>query len=225
MPTTFTEGARPSDWLKGEQETPLHFSRQNVTLLAGSGSARDLKTGTVMGKVEVAGATSAAAGGNTGNGVMGSITVGAGAKPGVYQLVIIEPASNAGAFKVEDPDGIIVGTGNVASAFSGGGLSFTLADGGTDFVSGDRFLITVAPGSGKFVPLDLAGTDGRQNASAVLLFDAAVPDGTDAAGVCIVRNAVIDPVQLTWPSGAEAGDKAAGLARLAALGIAARKGE
>ena len=81
--------------------------------------------------------------GNTGNGAMGAITVGAGAKAGTYRLEIIEAAANAGTFGVWDPDGIMVGTGNVASAFSGGGLSFTLADGATDFVAGDGFAIVV----------------------------------------------------------------------------------
>lgn len=82
--------------------------------------------------------------GNTGNGAMGAITVSAGAKAGVYTLTVVEPAANAGAFVVEDPDGIIIGHGTVAVAFSAGGLAFTLADGATDFVSGDTFLITVA---------------------------------------------------------------------------------
>lgn len=93
-------------------------------------------------------ATSAAWATNTGNGVMGAITVSAGAKIGVYKLAVIEPGANVGTFIVEDPDGMIVSVkGTVASAFSGGGLAFTLADGGTDFVSGDGFDITVADNS------------------------------------------------------------------------------
>lgn len=89
-------------------------------------------------------ATSAAFSGNTGDGAMGSVTTSAGAKVGAYKLVIIEPGSNAGKFTLTDPDGLVVGTGTVGSAFSAGGLAFTLADGATDFVSGDGFTITVA---------------------------------------------------------------------------------
>lgn len=89
-------------------------------------------------------ASSAALGTNTGNGTMGSITVSAGAKPGRYTLTIIEPGTNAGTFTVVDPDGVQIGDGVVASAFSAGGLAFTLADGSTDFVAGDSFAITVA---------------------------------------------------------------------------------
>lgn len=89
-------------------------------------------------------ATAAALGTNTGNGAMGSITVSAGAMPGVYTLTIVEPGTNVGTFVVEDPLGNQVGDGVVASAFSAGGLAFTLADGSTDFVAGDSFAITVA---------------------------------------------------------------------------------
>lgn len=88
-------------------------------------------------------AVAAAVAGNTGNGTMGAVTVSAGAKAGVYTLTIIEPAANAGAFIVTDPDGIVIGNGDVAVAFSAGGLAFTLADGATDFASGDQFTITV----------------------------------------------------------------------------------
>jgi hypothetical protein len=98
--------------------------------------------GVIAGDVFAGTAVAAAYAGNTGNGVMGAVTVSAGAKAGVYQLVVIEPGSNAGRFTVEDPDGDTIGVGTVGSAFSAGGLAFTLADGATDFVSGDGFTIT-----------------------------------------------------------------------------------
>lgn len=89
-------------------------------------------------------AASAALGTNTGNGAMGAITVSAGAFPGRYTLTIIEPAANAGNFTVTDPNGVQIGDGTVAAAFSAGGLAFTLTDGSTDFVAGDSFAITVS---------------------------------------------------------------------------------
>jgi len=95
--------------------------------------------------VKGATASSAAFAGNTGDGAMGEVTVGANAKAGAYKLVIIEPAANAGKFQVEDPDGIIIGTGTVGVEYSiGTHITFTLADGSTDFVAGDGFTITVA---------------------------------------------------------------------------------
>lgn len=97
--------------------------------------------GCVIGATFGATAAATAGSGNTGNGTMGTVTVSAGAKLGTYQLVIIEPASNAGTFAVYDPDGVFVDNGTVAVAFSAGGLAFTLADGATDFVAGDSFSI------------------------------------------------------------------------------------
>lgn len=87
----------------------------------------------------------AAFGTNTGNGTMGAITVTAGAKLGTYTLEIIEPGANTGTFMVSDPDGVLIGHGVVGSAFSAGGIAFTLADGSTDFVSGDGFTFAVTP--------------------------------------------------------------------------------
>lgn len=88
-------------------------------------------------------ATPAAVAGNTGTGTIGTVTVGATAKAGVYRAVCFEVATDAGKFLVEDPAGIEVGVATVGSAFTGGGLTFTIAD-ATDFVAGDSFTITVA---------------------------------------------------------------------------------
>jgi len=81
---------------------------------------------------------------NAGNGVMGAITTGANVKAGTYRLTILDPVANAGPFELEDPDGIAVGTGVVAGAFTlGDHLLFTLADGSTDFIAGEGFTIVV----------------------------------------------------------------------------------
>lgn len=220
--STLTERNYLPDWLFYEEEES-RYCRENVTILAGSGATRPLTGGMVLGKVEVATASAAAFSGNTGNGTMGSITVGAGAKAGDYKLVIVEPATNAGKFTVEDPDGITIGTGTVAVAFSAGGLAFTLADGATDFVSGDGFTITVAAGSGKYVQIDFSGTLGTQNAAGILITDVTAPDGSDIAGVALVRGpATIIASKLTWPSGATTNQKNAALAQLLAKGIVQR---
>lgn len=83
----------------------------------------------------------------TGSG-KGAITLaspayGADAKVGVYKIVFIEPATNLGNFQVEDPDGIIIGTGVAGSAFDSTHVKFTIADGSTDFAAGDTGLITI----------------------------------------------------------------------------------
>lgn len=108
----------------------------------------DAVAGKVTSDKDLGAATPAAVAGNTGSsGTIGTVTVGA-AKSGVYHVNCIEPATNAGKFTVEDPDGIEVGIATVGVEFVGGGLTFTIAD-ATDFVSGDAFTITVAAGNNK----------------------------------------------------------------------------
>lgn len=211
-----TEGKYLGDWLKWEQDA--RYSRKVITILAGSGAARALTSGMVLACITKGTASAAAVAGNTGTGTIGAITVGAAAKPGAYWLTCIEPATDAGKFQVEDPDGIAVGVATVGVAFSGGGLGFTIAD-ATDFVSGDSFVITVAAGSGKYVQIDDDGTTGTEDAAGILLEDATAPDGSDVEAVAIVRDAKVSASGLTWPSDFDTNEKAAAIAQLAALGI------
>lgn len=69
--------------------------------------------------------------------------VAAGAKAGRYVIQLLATSATA-AFSVEDPDGIIIGEGNVATEFVGGGLTFTIANAGTMTV-GDIFYVDVTP--------------------------------------------------------------------------------
>jgi hypothetical protein len=145
---------------------------KKVTLLSGESRAR----GAVLGKKATAGTIAATAGaGNVGNGTMGSLSVGSAAREGNYKVVIVEPAANAGAFVVEDPDGLVIGHGNVAVAFAGA-INFTLADGATDFLSGDFFILTVSAVTYKYQLSLAAATDGTQLPEVILA------DDCDASG-------------------------------------------
>lgn len=160
-------------------------------------------------------AYAAAFSGNAANtGVIAAVVVSTGAKAGVHKVVINEPGTNAGKFVVEDPDGVIIGTGTVAVAFSGGGLAFTVTDGATDFISGEGFTITVAAGDSKYVAYDSDNTDGSEVAVAVLY--AAVPDSaSDQSAVVISRDAEVIDSKLT-------GIDATGRTGLANVGIICR---
>lgn len=193
------------------------ISRDRVTVLSG----QNLKANAVLGKIYLGDGSAAAAEGNTGDGAMGTITVGAAAQAGDYVLTITKAASNAGDFQVVDTQGDVVGVGTVAVAFAGGGLSFILADGSADFVVGDSFTITVADGSGKYVEYDDSGTDGRQVAAGVL-FDAVDASDGDVDGVAIVRAAEVAKDALVWESGQDTDAKTAAYADLAVLNIIAR---
>lgn len=68
-------------------------------------------------------------------------TVGAAAKRGRYVIQLLGTSSTA-PFRVEDPDGNVVGEGNVATEFVGGGLTFTISNAGT-MTAGDLFYVDV----------------------------------------------------------------------------------
>lgn len=212
--TELTEGQHKAEFIVTEAEGTL--SRETVTILSG----QTLKPGHVLGKVTVGTATGAAVSGNTGNGAIGTVSAGATAKPGVYQIVCIEPATDGGTFAVEDPEGVIVGRAVVGSAFAGP-VNFTISDGGTDFAAGDRFAVTVAAGSGKYKEYNPANTDGSQTAVA-LAVDAVDASAGDTPAVIIARHAEVNEAELIWFSDADANQKAAGLVQLKTQTIIAR---
>lgn len=207
------------DWLRHELDPRLN--REEVTIVAGTGN---LSTGAVLGKITTGVATAAAkSGGNTGNGVMGAVTVGADAQVGVYRLRVIQAAANAGLFQVLDPAGDVVGLGNVATAFNAGGLAFTLADGAADFIVGDGFDITVAGGSGKWSLADPALTNGAQVAAGILLNAVDASGGTDVKAVVVTGDAEIVAANLTWgPAINDSTKRNAALAQLSTRGIKTR---
>ena len=162
--------------------------------------------------------TSAAGGTNTGNGTLGSLTAaGYAAKVGVYAVEF----DDATHFIVSDPTGAEVGHGTTGVAFKAGGLSFTITAGGTAFVPGDSFAITVAAGSGKYKPFDPANVDGSQIPSGILF---ATKDVTSADKPCavVVRQCEVNASELVWPTGMSAAAITAALAQLKSLGIQPR---
>jgi len=221
--TVKTAPALAGDWLKHESDP--RYTRERV-VLATTGSERTIASGTVLGRIATATpATTAAALGNTGNGALGAVTVGAGAAVGAHTLEIVTAAANGGQFVLRNPAGVLVGMGRVGVTFLGGGLAFTLADGGTDFAVGDAFTITVAAGSGKLRELAPAGTDGTARPAGILLDAALVPAAGDTVGVALVRGpALVRRDGLTWPESYDAAAIAAGEVSLAVLGIVVRAG-
>jgi hypothetical protein len=135
-------------------------------------------------------------------------------KPGAYRVVFIEPAANAGAYQVEDPDGNVIGTGNVAVAFDNV-VKFTIADGTTDFVAGDVATIAIV-------------VTGYGHASAVEEASAILLNGTDASAgavrvTVIARDAEVKRDELVFAADVDQpAEIAAKHAQLAQRGIIVR---
>jgi hypothetical protein len=223
--TAITESARPLGFLISEAEGKR--SRENRTLLSG----QNLKAGAVLGKIILGAVTSAAkGGGNTGNGTLTLDVTSpkrAGAKPGIYTVRCITAATNGGTFRVEDPDGYVLGDVTITGGAGGTGafdddIKFVLTDGGTDFAAGDGFDVTIAAGSGKVKEYNPANEDGSQVPCGIL---AQAVDASAADQSCLVveRAAEVNSNELNWFSGASAPQIATGTALLAsACGIIAR---
>lgn len=87
---------------------------EGITLLSG----QNLTRGSVLGKKVTAGTIAGAAvAGGTGNGTIGSLTVGGAAKPGIYTAICTAAATNAGTFSIKDPALNHIGDATVAVAF------------------------------------------------------------------------------------------------------------
>ncbi len=221
--TKKTENRRVADWLKNQRDG--RESIKNHLILAGSGSTRVLTSGMVLAKKVVTGtATSTTPAATTGDGVMGAITVSVPAIPGRYKLRFYAAATDLGDFAVEDPFGRQIGIGIVGTAFSSGGLAFTLADGSADYVLDDLIFIDVVVTAVKFIQLVLAGTDGSEIAAGLLLLDTTAPDGADIAAAIVTRDAMINKDMITYPDSASAAQKLVILGQLDELKIYNREG-
>ncbi|MCD1640105.1 head decoration protein [Pseudomonas stutzeri] len=204
--TIKTEGVYAGEFLLSEANGTR--SREEVVIAAGSGI---LMAGTLIALITAANAlTPTADAGNTGNGTVGSVTVTSAAITGDYQLTITETGANGGKFDLADPTGARVGTGTVGQPFTGGGLTFTLNDGSTDFAVGDGFTLAVLANLGEYTGYDEAGTDdGRRTASGIL-FASVDATGNDVRAVGVMRDAEVIERQL---SGLDANGRADLLAK------------
>ena len=217
----YSESTYLGDVLK--YETPNLYSRETVTVLAGDGEDRMLKAGAAIAARTRSTVTVTAGDGNTGDGEapLADPALGALAEAGIYRLACIT-AGAAGTFQVLSPKGYVLPDLTVGTAYAGGHLNLTVADGATDFVAGDTFAIEVS-GDGKVTGLDPAAVDGTAEAIGIVAYDVTAPDGADAEVTAILRDAVLADRAIVWPAGIGEARKNAAIADLEARGILVRK--
>jgi len=124
-------------------------------------------------------------GGNTGDGTIGSLSFGKLAIPGVYNVECITAVSDAGVFKVVDPNGVKLDKEvTVAVAYTSDHVNLTIADGAADFVVGDKFAVTIAaPSDEEYILSEAASVDGSEKAKGIL---AEAIDTTGAAKDAVI---------------------------------------
>ncbi|WP_052420923.1 head decoration protein [Paraburkholderia ferrariae] len=123
-----------------------------------------LPRGSVLGLSTTNNVIAVAGASNTGNGTVSSVTSGAGALFGTYQLT----ATSATEFSVTDPEGNTLPQATVGSTYSDEGIGFTIAAGTTAFVAGDSFALAVEETAGTYNLSVATATDGSQVPSAIL---------------------------------------------------------
>lgn len=200
MPTVtpLEEGLYTGDIIQYELDD--YMSREQIVVLAGSGAVRTIATGTIIGARTASSVVATPDAGNTGDGSIGTVTVGIEALPGTYKLTCTAAATNSGTFQVVTPIGNSLPDVTVGTAYAGDHLNFTLSDGATDFIVGDSIDVVVS-GDGKITALNLTAVDGTQNAYGIIYTGVTAPDGTDADGTAVVRDAVLADLNIVWPSG------------------------
>ena len=211
--TTLTEVFQDGGFLVAE--LPGLASRRAGTLASG----QNLNAGAVVSRVLTLGAATVVS--STGNGtVTVNAAVGEDAVEGVYRLLCVAAAANAGTFNLNAPDGslirqITVGGGAHASTH----LSITIADGATDFIVGDNYTIAVT--AGNYTVLAPAATDGTQIARGVLL---EAVNATAAARPCVAvyKEAVLNSAEIVWPAGITSPQQTIATSQLADVGIILR---
>lgn len=192
-------------------------SRDAITIQSGQGV---FSPGAVLAMIAAGSAASAAkSGGNTGNGALtldATTPVQDGALPGIYTVRCITAAVNGGTFRVENPDGDVIGDVAVGATFNDD-IKFAIADGATDFIVGDGFDITVNPVAGKYVK-----ASATQKAEAIAIYggDATSAD-VKVAG--IVRDAEVNGNCLVYDTSIDDATKTARkVSELALAGIIVR---
>ncbi|HXA48342.1 MAG TPA: head decoration protein [Burkholderiaceae bacterium] len=181
----------------------------------GAGDTFSITTTPVVGKPT---AVAAAGLGDIGNGTCSAVTT-TGYAPiiGVYAVEF----DDATHFVVSNPAGAEIGHGVVGTAFSGGGLNFTITAGGTPFSPADSFLITVSAGSGLWITCTSTAVDGSQNAAGICF---GVSDATlnNVSGAIVTRACEVNTAELIWDPSMNAASQAVALSQLLALGIIPR---
>lgn len=120
-------------------------------------------TGKAIGDFEATSSVAATgvAGTNTGNGTIGTISATQSAVSGAYKVTF----TAATVFSVYNPNGDLLKAGATGTAYTADGLTFTITAGGTAFIAGDTFTVTVVKNN---EPINAVwavdGKDGDNNA-------------------------------------------------------------
>jgi hypothetical protein len=180
-----------------DQSYPLRTKTGTIT-------TGTLTAGAVLGRINTSVGTPAYSANNTGNGTIGSISLGAQATGGVYNLNCNTVATSAttAKFTLTDPLGNVISTAiATGSQQTTTHLVFTITAGGTAFAIGDVITVPVLAGNYKLAAS--AANDGSATPVAILLTDA---DASSASVESLILVAgAVNARRLSFGTGHSAG--------------------
>lgn len=190
--SNLTENTVIDDVIKHEKEIN-QGSRDKKTLLSGE----TCLLGEVLGKVLLSIPTTGTLGSGT-NGTCTAVTGGVSTQKGTYKATCTtaNEVGAAGVWRIEAPDGAVLGDLTVTQGTSGTGsftdpqINLTISYATGYSTIGDYFNIAVTDGSLKMVQLDSAAVDGSQKAAGVITHDCDA-SSADAACSVLVRDALV----------------------------------
>jgi hypothetical protein len=207
------------------------YSRDDALVTAGSGSARTIAMGMVVGAVTRGAVTvtrTNPTGSNKGAITLANPAFAAGVMEGRWRITMVSEAVTSPAqpatWALERPDGSVEATFQSGEAYDGS-VKFTKAVGSADAAKDVGFIdVVVAAGVGTIAALDPAATDGRASVFGIALTDGSAPvNVTGTTPVSVLRRlATVKAAGLIWPAGITAEAKEAALAELEAQGIIVR---
>jgi len=161
------------DNLRGGSALPLVTDAGTLQLL------QDLTRGAVLGRVLRALGDALADSGNTGEGTIDDVALGAKSKVGIYTITCVAAGPPA-VFSVVDPDGNRLADAEAEVAYAGP-IAFLIEAYGVAFAVGDVFTVEIEAGSGELVLADSDAVDGSEDIYAIL---AETTDASLEAKVC-----------------------------------------
>ena len=183
-----------------DQGSVILSDAEHIDVVIAFPGADDYVDGTILARKQVEDAiTGTADVGNTGDGTVTlASVVGGDIIPlvGDYNLEVVAAVTNGGVLKLVDPQGntlandltMTPGAGAVTE-FIVAGMKFTVTDGATDLIVGDKFALAVAA-DGKVVVFAEDGIGGAQLASMVLTYDVSAAGASNVAARAMVDGIV-----------------------------------
>ncbi|CAJ2715148.1 head decoration protein [Burkholderia pseudomallei] len=172
QPSIYAETFVPDQLIAGN----LKLVSQQVQIMSGN-----LKRGAVLGQ-QTNDSIDITVGTNTGNGTVGSTSVGSTRTYGNFVLT----ATGSTTFTVVDPEGNALPNATVGTPYANAEINFTITAGGTAFAANDKFTLNVIQATGNYILSVKTAVDGSQTPTAILAMDTDASSAPQTAGVYVL---------------------------------------